>query len=233
VTDHGVVVDHVVWDWNGTLLADVHLVVDATAASLAVVGVDAGIDLGRYRSTFRRPLRGFYEDLVGRSVDDAEWARVNAAFGEHYLGREPALPLADGAESALERFADAELGQSVLSMLAHDELHATLGRRGLHDWFARVDGDHHHDGRSKAAALAAHLDVLGLDPARVVLIGDTLDDAAASTAVGSACVLVAEHSTHHEADLRTVAPAVATLPEAVEHVLALRSSTARGGPATR
>jgi phosphoglycolate phosphatase-like HAD superfamily hydrolase len=217
----GDVVDHVIWDWNGTLLADVHAVVEATAASLAVMG-EPGIGLEQYRSTFRRPLRRFYEDLVGRPVDDAEWARANAAFGTHYLGVEPGLPLADGATDALERFADAGLGQSVLSMLAHDALHATLGRRGLHDWFARIDGDHHHDGRSKAEALAVHLDVLGLDPARVVLVGDTLDDAAATAAVGSACVLVAEHSTHHEADLRTVAPAVTTLPEAVDHVLALR-----------
>jgi phosphoglycolate phosphatase-like HAD superfamily hydrolase len=225
-------VDHVVWDWNGTLLADVHLVVEASNAGLVAVGEQGTLDLERYRSTFRRPLREFYGDLVGREVDDAEWARMNAVFGEHYLGAEPALPLAAGALEALERFADAGLGQSVLSMLAHDELHATLGRRGLHDWFARVDGDHHHDGRSKAAALATHLEVLGLDPARVVLVGDTLDDAAATAAVGSACVLVAEHSTHHEADLRAVAPAVATLPEAVEHVLGLVSG-GRGAPARR
>ncbi|WP_285649166.1 HAD family hydrolase [Actinomycetospora sp. NBRC 106375] len=215
-------VDHVVWDWNGTLLADVHAVVDASNASLEAVGAASSLDLERYRSTFRRPLRAFYADLVGREVPDDEWARLNAVFGEHYRGAEPTLPLADGARDALERFAGAGFGQSVLSMLAHDELHATLGRRGLHDWFARVDGDHHHDGRSKADALARHLDTLGLDPARVVLVGDTLDDAAATAAVGSACVLVAEHSTHHEADLRTVAPAVATLPEAVEVVLALR-----------
>ena len=214
-------VDHVVWDWNGTLLADVHAVVDASAAGLAAVGVDEHLDLERYRSTFRRPLRHFYADLIGREVGDAEWAHLNAEFGAHYRGAEPALPLADGAMDALERFAAAGLGQSVLSMLAHDQLHATLERRGLHDWFARVDGDHHHDGRSKAAALAEHLDVLGLDPAGVVLVGDTLDDAAAAAAVGCACVLVAEHSTHHAADLRTVAPVVATLPEAVEHVLAL------------
>ncbi|MEJ2863199.1 HAD family hydrolase [Actinomycetospora flava] len=220
------VVDHVVWDWNGTLLADVHAVVDASAAGLAAAGVDGGLDLARYRSTFRRPLRDFYAALVGREVDDAEWARMNAVFGEHYRRLEPGLPLADGALDALERFAGAGLGQSVVSMLGHDELHATLGRRGLHDWFVRVDGDHHHDGRSKEAALAAHLDVLGLDPARVVLVGDTLDDAAATAAVGSACILVAEHSTHHEEDLRTVAPAVPTLPEAVEHVLALRRSAA-------
>ncbi|PVY96330.1 HAD family hydrolase [Actinomycetospora cinnamomea] len=215
-------VDHVVWDWNGTLLADVHAVVDASAAGLAAVGVDARLDLERYRSTFRRPLRTFYADLVGRDVGEDEWVRLNAVFGAHYRYVEPALSLAAGATDALERFADAGFGQSVLSMLAHDVLHATLGRRGLHDWFARVDGDHHHDGRSKAAALAEHLEVLRLDPAGVVLVGDTLDDAAATAAVGCACVLVAEHSTHHAADLRTAAPVVATLPEAVEHVLALR-----------
>jgi phosphoglycolate phosphatase-like HAD superfamily hydrolase len=163
-------------------------------------------------------------------VGDDEWARVNAVFGAHYLDAEPALPLADGADDALERFAAAGLGQSVLSMLAHDVLHATLERRGLHEWFARVDGDHHHDGRSKAAALAEHLAVLDLDPARVVLVGDTLDDAAATASAGCACVLVGEHSTHHLADLRTAAPAVPTLPEAVDHVLALVSGSP-GAPA--
>ncbi|HSK57859.1 MAG TPA: HAD family hydrolase [Actinomycetospora sp.] len=223
-------IDHVVWDWNGTLLADVHAVVDATSASLAVVGVDDRLDLERYRTSFRRPLRDFYGDLVGRAVDDDEWARVNAVFGAHYRDAEPALTLADGAVDALERFAGAGLGQSVLSMLAHELLHATLERRALHEWFARVDGDHHHDGRSKAAALAEHLEVLDLDPARVVLVGDTLDDAAATAAVGCACVLVAEHSTHHASDLRAVAPAVATLPEAVDRVLALISGSP-GAPA--
>lgn len=218
------VVDHVVWDWNGTLLADVHAVVDASAAGLAAVGVTESLDLARYRSTFRRPLRDFYAALVGREVSEEEWTRMNAVFGERYRGLEPDLSLADGALDALGRFAAAGLGQSVVSMLGHDELHTTLDRRGLHDWFVRVDGDHHRDGRGKAAALATHLDVLGLDPARVVLVGDTLDDAAATAAVGSACVLVAEHSTHHAEDLRTVASAVPTLPEAVEHVLALRGS---------
>jgi phosphoglycolate phosphatase-like HAD superfamily hydrolase len=64
----------------------------------------------------------------------------------------------------------------------------------------------------------------------VVLVGDTLDDAAATAAVGCACVLVAEHSTHHAADLRAVAPAVATLPEAVDHVLMLVTGSP-GAPA--
>ena len=220
--DHGGVVDHVVWDWNGTLLADVEAVVAATSASLAATGAHEGLDLAGYRSAFRRPLRSFYEDIVGRPVDDAEWARVNAVFGRHYLGAEPGLPLAEGALDALDRFAAAGLGQSMLSMLAHDQLTETVARRGLTGRFTRVDGDHHRDGRSKAEGLAAHLDALGLDPARVVLVGDTLDDAAATAAVGSACVLVAEHSTHHAHDLRAVAPSVATLPEAVEHVLTLR-----------
>ena len=215
-------VDHVVWDWNGTLLADVHLVVDATAASLHALGVTGGLDLARYRSTFRRPLRGFYADLVGRPVDDDEWRHLDGVFGRHYRGAEAGAGLADGARAALAAVADAGLGQSLLSMLGHDQLCATLARRGLINWFARVDGDRHGEGGGKAAGLAAHLDALRLDPRRVVLVGDTVDDAAATAAVGCACVLVAEHSTHHETDLSAVAPSVATLGEAVDHVLRLR-----------
>lgn len=214
---------HVVWDWNGTLLADVDAVVAASGAALEAAGTPVVLDVVGYRSTFRRPLRAFYTDLAGHAVDDDAWARLGAAFARHYAAAEPDVPLADGAIGALARFEAAGLGQSLLSLHADGELRATLERRGLLDRFVRVDGDRRRDGGGKAAALAEHLAALDLAPAQVVLIGDTVDDAAATAAVGAGCVLVAEHSTHHADDLRAVGPAVpvvATIGEAVDRVLA-------------
>lgn len=215
-------VDHVVWDWNGTLLADVDAVVEASRAGLAAAGRPQELDLERYRSTFRRPLRAFYEELVGEPVGPVEWDALGTAFARHYDEAEPHLPLSDGALAALERLDDAGVTQSLLSLHADTELRATLARRDLLDRFVRVDGDRRRDGGGKATALAEHLDALGRSPADVVLIGDTVDDALATAAVGTGCVLVTEHSTHHEADLCAVeptVPVVTTLGEAVDRVL--------------
>ena len=210
------------WDWNGTLLADVDAVVAATRAGLAAAGMPMNLDLARYRSTFRRPLSEFYEALVGRAMDEVESSALGDAFAEHYRAAEPSLPLADGATDGLDRLARTGVGQSLLSLHGHDEVVATLERRGLTRWFARIDGDRARDGGGKAAALAAHVAALEVAPRDVVLIGDTVDDARACADVGTGCVLVAEYSTHHAADLRAVrpgVPVVETLREAVDRVL--------------
>ncbi len=46
---------HPVWDWNGTLLDDLRLVVDATTASLATVGGPV-VTADEHRRDYRRPI---------------------------------------------------------------------------------------------------------------------------------------------------------------------------------
>jgi phosphoglycolate phosphatase-like HAD superfamily hydrolase len=58
-----------------------------------------------------------------------------------------------------------------------------------------------------------------------VLIGDTLDDAAAAHAVGAQCLLVAEHSSHHLPALEAAAYTVPTVLDAATRVLALLDRT--------
>jgi phosphoglycolate phosphatase-like HAD superfamily hydrolase len=48
-------VTHLVWDWNGTLLDDLALVVAATNASLATAG-GRPITAEEHRRDFRRPI---------------------------------------------------------------------------------------------------------------------------------------------------------------------------------
>ena len=65
---------HVIWDWNGTLVDDLPIVVDAVNASLA--GIGAGpIVADDYRDHYTRPVRVFYDRLLGRAVTDAAHSR--------------------------------------------------------------------------------------------------------------------------------------------------------------
>jgi phosphoglycolate phosphatase-like HAD superfamily hydrolase len=80
--------------------------------------------------------------------------------------------------------------QSLLSMWFHDELVPAVETYGLAGIFARVDGLRTEVGGDlKAGHLARHLAELGIAGDQVVLIGDSLDDAAAADSVGGQAVL--------------------------------------------
>jgi phosphoglycolate phosphatase-like HAD superfamily hydrolase len=183
---------HVVWDWNGTLLAEQELVVEALNACLD----DAGLprtDLATYQRLYTRPVRRFYERVFGRPIDDAEWEHLDDVFHTGYAAALERVRLADDALDALEAIAGKGRTQSLLSMYRHEDLVPLVTRLGVHDHFIRVDGLRGPGGGLKAPYLEAHLERIvhaaGDDPARVLIIGDALDDAAAAAHVGTRCVL--------------------------------------------
>jgi len=179
---------HIVWDWNGTLFHDIDAVVTATNASLAALGFPA-VTVERYRALFCQPIPRFYERLVGRALDEAEWSRIDLAYFDSYHRHIVACGLAEGAEELLGEWHARGRSQSLLSLYPHKDLVPLVDQLGVARWFRRVDGAPAAGPTLKAEHLVRHLDALALDPADVVLIGDSLDDAAAVDRVGARCVL--------------------------------------------
>ena len=56
---------HVVWDWNGTLVEDLPIVVESVNAALDAIG-EVPITEDDYRAYFTRPVGQFYERLLER-----------------------------------------------------------------------------------------------------------------------------------------------------------------------
>jgi phosphoglycolate phosphatase-like HAD superfamily hydrolase len=205
-------VKHLVWDWNGTLLDDLSLVVDATNASLALAG-GAPVTAEDHRRDFRRPIRSYYEFVLGRPVDAAEFVRLDEAFHEAYRAGLTTCRLTADARSAIAAWAGT---QSLLSMWFHHELVPTVDRHGLTALLARVDGLRASIGGGfKAPHLDAHLRALGVDGRDCVLIGDSVDDAYAAAEVGAQVVLYAGGFTHESRLRETGWPVATTLTEAV------------------
>jgi phosphoglycolate phosphatase-like HAD superfamily hydrolase len=210
-------VRHLVWDWNGTLFDDQVAVVAAVNDALARLGLPA-IDADGYRTHFTRPVERFYEQVAGRAISAQEWTALNAAYHDSYLGRSERAALASDARAALAAAEAAGLSQSLLSMWRHDDLVPLVERLGIGRYFVRVDGLHQSDGGGKAEHLVEHLAALELEPAAVVLVGDSLDDLAAARAVGAGCVLYDGGSHHRHALEATGAPVVDSLTDALAAV---------------
>lgn len=208
---------HVVWDWNGTLLDDQRLVLQALNAVL----VDAGLpptDAATYRRLYTRPIRVFYERLFGRPLGDREWARVDEVYHEAYHARLAQATLTADARDVLEDVEEAGLTQSLLSMYRHHELVPLVRRLGVADHFVRIDGLRGPGGGRKARELEAHLGSFdtSVDPRDVLVVGDALDDARAAAHVGTRCVLY-DGGSHPRAELEQAGvPVVPSLSGALE-----------------
>lgn len=177
---------HIVWDWNGTLLNDLDHMVDAVSACQEAIG-EPPVDAATYRREHCLPGRAFHDRLCGRPVTDAEWPTITRTFAEHMAARTP--PLRAGAARLLESVARRGHTQSLLSLTGDPQLRREVEQTGLTRVFERIDG-RHEPGTAKSVALEQHLRALGeRDRRRVVLIGDTTDDAEAARACGVRAVL--------------------------------------------
>lgn len=203
---------HLVWDWNGTLLNDLGLVVAATNIALGTVG-GAAVSEDEHRRDFRRPIIDYYGSLLGRAVTVEEFAEMDRIFHDEYRMGLPLCGLTPDALTALSAWSGT---QSLLSMWFHTELVPTVDSYGLTGHFRRIDGlKAALGGGFKAEHLKTHLAELGLDGPDAVLIGDSVDDADAAASVGARCILYAGGFTAREKLLQVGVPVADTLVDAI------------------
>jgi phosphoglycolate phosphatase-like HAD superfamily hydrolase len=211
----------VIWDWNGTLLDDAWLVVEATNHAFRHCSGPA-VSLAAYRAAFRRPVRDCYADLLGRPLSEPDFAELDRLFHQHYRAELHRAALAADARAALDLVRANGWGQSLLSMWFHAELCRSVDAMGLTASFVSVAGNPDPDGGArKAPALDAHIRSLGLPASRCVVIGDVVDDALAARAVGARCVLYAGGYSDEPCLRDTGLPVAGTLVAAIEAAMSL------------
>jgi phosphoglycolate phosphatase-like HAD superfamily hydrolase len=205
-------VAHLVWDWNGTLLDDLTLVVAATNASLATVN-GPKVTADEHRRDFRRPVSAYYAHVLGRPVTTLEFRTLDVAFHDAYRAGLDGCRLTADAIAAMDIWAGT---QSLLSMFRHHDLVRAVTSHGLSARLSRVDGLRDAlGGGPKAPHLRAHLMALGVDGNHCILIGDSVDDADAAAEVGARVVLYEGGFTHGDRLRTTGRPTASSLVEAV------------------
>ena len=223
-------IDHIVWDWNGTLFDDGDALVLATVDAFVTTGLGE-VTRETYQAHFTRPISEFYDQLAGRVLTPAEQVLLNEHFQSSYARRMAELAVHPDAVRALTGWREAGRTQSLLSMYPHERLSVLPQVREIAHYFVRVDGTHDDAPAQKEPHLRRHLSALGADPRRVLVVGDNLDDVYAARACGVPCVLyrpaeraLVSHARVHDLGI----PVVADLPAAVRWALAAESSSSGG-----
>jgi phosphoglycolate phosphatase-like HAD superfamily hydrolase len=179
-------IEHIVWDWNGTLLGDGPALIESTIEAFRECGLPA-VTRESYQRHHVQPIPLFYSRLAGRTLTGPEQTRLAVCFQTAYGKRR--VTLTADALPALSSWAAAGGRQSLLSMYPHELLMPMVSVFGIADYFTRVDGSAGREVAFKAPHLERHLREQGIDPARAVLIGDSLDDVRAAGACGMRCVV--------------------------------------------
>ena len=213
-------IDHIVWDWNGTLFDDGEALVRATVEAFARSGLPE-VTWTAYRDHFTRPISDFYDRLAGRTLTAAEQRVLDRNFHDAYTGLLTKAVLHAEAAEALTAWQDTGGTQSLLSMFPHARLVALTQFTDIAHFFSHVNGMRADESPRKEPHLRRHLAELGIPPETVLVIGDSVDDVHAARACGAHAVL------YHPADRALVSqvraselgvPVVRRLPDAVRSV---------------
>lgn len=180
---------HIIWDWNGTLLDDVDIVIDAMNNLLRKRGLPL-INRESYKHIFTFPVKDYYARL-GFDFLAEPYEKLADEFTAEINSQKYCYKLFPEVEGILEKVSFLGITQSILSASAQDKLTEMVGTFGIDGYFKAVNGLSNHYAHSKIEAGKQCLSILEINAAEVVLIGDTAHDFEAAAALGCDCLLIA------------------------------------------
>ena len=208
-------IQHIIWDWNGTLLDDTLACVNVINHLLTTRGVPP-IDMPHYREVFGFPVIDFYR-RINFPLQHEDWDTLAREFHDLFL-RDPAMRLHTDALDALDHLRRRRLPQSILSASEQGLLNRMLTDFGIRAYFTEVYGAGDFHGTSKLDLGRSLLRRLDLPPENALLIGDTLHDAEVAHALGIPCALIAQGHQSAPRLAQTGAPIFATLTDLITHL---------------
>lgn len=179
--------NYILWDWNGTLMDDVGLALDAVNAMLAQKE-KAPIDLEAYRLAMGTPILRFYEHFFDMQSVSMDW--ISEQFNTYYRLHQSEYGLHAGARTVLEQYKKTGCHQIILSSSHTDGIRRSLKMYQLEPYFESVLGADNLLAESKVQRAVDFFKSQAVSPKEAVLIGDTVHDWEVAEAIGIDCILL-------------------------------------------
>jgi phosphoglycolate phosphatase len=178
----------VIFDWNGTLLADTALCLRTTNQTLALFGVKP-VTMARYRQEYTMPLNQMY---IAFGCDPQEIQERNAelvaAWGAYYNEHKNSLRLRRGAKETVHHIKERGHKVAILSNYTTPDIISKAMRHDMAHHFDAVLANHPDEAanvmlkRSKGERLKAFVETHEIQKA--LLVGDTPEEIEIAHAYG-------------------------------------------------
>jgi len=196
---------HIIWDWNGTLLNDVDICVEVLN-ELLQTHTEEIYNLPEYKSAFGFPILDYYT-RVGFDFEKESFPDLCNRFMKLYHERLPLCDLHENTKMTLATFQQNGLNQHILSASEHASLMQRVLDFELEKHFDYVMGLENNHAASKVGNGKLLAEQLGTNLESLLFIGDTLHDKQVADAMGIDSVLLAhghQEKTRLEASGTTV-----------------------------
>lgn len=186
--DHIKSAEHIIWDWNGTLLSDVNYAVHTVNKLLQARNLPL-LDRERYQKTFCFPIRKYY-DLLGFDLENESFEKLCDEFVGSFMAGIHTCNLMPGARDILKKVKDSGKMQSVLSATDQPNLNKMMDSFGVRPYL-----DHIYGIEDKMAASKIHrghdlMAATGIAKEKTLMIGDTDHDLEVGHALGIDVILL-------------------------------------------
>lgn len=178
---------YMIWDWNGTIVDDVGIALDAVNDMLREKDRPE-ITLEEYRRAMDTPILRFYEEFFDMKETSFEWIadRFQSYYGEH----KDQLTLHEGVEDLLKRCQAQGCHQIILSSSATDIITYYAELFGVSGYFEAVLGADDLLAAGKIQRAVDYFEQNKIPREEAVMIGDCVHDFDVSHTLGIDCVLM-------------------------------------------
>ena len=183
---------HVIWDFNGTLLDDVGLCIEVMNDMLNRRGLKT-LSPQRYAEVFDFPVQAYYQ-RAGWDLSRYPFEKLSDEFMSGYHAGKLSCSLRPEAMGVFSNLFARGTNQHIISAAQQSMIDEMVAHFQIEQYFTSVHGLDNHHAAGKLEIALAWMDQTGADPAQVVFIGDTTHDKVVADTIGVDCVLV--HSGH-------------------------------------
>ena len=178
---------HIIWDWNGTVINDVKLCVRILNEALTYEKLPS-ITISNYRKNFSFPVNLFYKSL-GLPSSGFNYKALNSFFISRYKSDFLECNLHTGVQSILAVINDFGVNQSILSAGKDSDIKEFVNYHDLNKYFSFISGVRNIRAAGKKEIAKTHLDKIALEPNKILLVGDTVHDFEIADYLGIDCIL--------------------------------------------
>lgn len=186
---------HIIWDWNGTLLDDLHLCLKIINNLISKNHLPP-VSLANYLDIFGFPVRDYYQN-IGFDFEKEPFEVISTEFITAYEKGRPDCLLMPGTLETLELLTSIGYTHSILSASKQSYLNKAVLDYGIEDYFISINGLDNHHAAGKFDLAKEFMTAQYLNPSSVLLVGDTLHDAEIAVSLGVDCWLISNgHQSH-------------------------------------
>ena len=199
LADHLAPYEHVIWDWNGTLLQDLDHAV-ATVNHLLKKRNLPILNQSSYKEKFHFPIRSYY-NLLGFDLKNESFEALCEEFVDLFMHGVFDCPLVPGARDILQKVKTLGKMQSILSASDQTSLDQMIYHFAIKNQIDNVFGIADKFAASKIYRGFELIKLSKIDAKKTVLVGDTDHDLEVAHALGVHAILVS-HGHQDAAKLR-------------------------------